>query len=214
MINVIVNGALGKMGTNAVQAINNDSDLNLVGALDKDDNLSLEIEKLNANVVVDLTHPDYVYENVNSILTSGAHAVVGTTGLTDVQLKEIGKLASDRSLGVMVCPNFAIGAVLMMKFAAQAAKYMPNVEIIEYHHNQKADAPSGTAIKTAELIADESSSLNASLVNEQELLQGARGGKKANISIHSVRLPGVIASQDVIFGGLGQTLTLKHHTFS
>jgi 4-hydroxy-tetrahydrodipicolinate reductase len=213
-INVIVNGAKGKMGCMAVPAIESAKSLTLVGQTDRGDNLADSIESCNADVVVDLTHPDCVLENVTTILNSTRHAVVGTTGLTESDLKVLHELAKQKNRCVCVCPNFAIGAVLLMKFAAEAANYFPDIEIIESHHNQKADAPSGTALKTADLIYEQNNMINASPSHETECITGARGGKYKNIPIHSVRLPGIIADQEVIMGGVGQTLSIKHHTIS
>jgi len=141
---------------------------------------------------------------------------VGTTGLSPDDLSELNTLALENNLGLIVCPNFAIGAVLMMKCAAEVAKYMPTCEIIEYHHENKLDAPSGTSLKTVEMIVKNNPSINSANHNktETELVPGARGGLKDRIPIHSVRLPGFIAHQEVIFGGRGQTLTIRHDTTS
>jgi 4-hydroxy-tetrahydrodipicolinate reductase len=216
MTNIMINGALGRMGSEAVKAVTNDSDLNLVGTCDADDDLVATIQASGATVVIDFTTPEKIFETIQTILNAGCFAVVGTTGLTDDQLKTLDALATANQVAVAICPNFAIGAVLMMQFSAQAAKYFPNTEIIEYHHNNKVDAPSGTAIKTADMIAEQNkkASFNDSLVSETELIKGARGGRKHNIPIHSVRLPGYIAHQEVIFGGLGQTLIIRHDTIS
>ncbi len=211
---VIVNGARGKMGAESVLAIEAAEDMSLVAALGRGDNLAEAITEHHADVVVDMTHPASVFETVSSILRAGAHAVVGTTGLSDAQLNTLDILALEHKKRCIICPNFAIGAVLMMQFAAQAAKYLPHVEIIEYHHNKKVDAPSGTAIKTAQLIAAANPGVNAEGLDEMELIKGARGGSEKNIPIHSLRLPGVIANQDVCFGGEGQSLTLSHKTLS
>ena len=214
MIKVVINGAKGNMGQSAVSAVSKDSSLNLVDTLDINDSLVNSIQKNSAEVVVDLTHPNSVFENVSTILKNNAHAVVGTTGLTQKQLEILDGIASASKKAVIVCPNFAIGAILMMKFAAQAAKYMQRCEIIEYHHDKKADAPSGTAIKTAEIISKKHTQINSIPLEEKELIKGARGAKKENIPIHSIRVPGIIANQDIIFGSLGQTLTIKHETVS
>ncbi|RAP36130.1 4-hydroxy-tetrahydrodipicolinate reductase [Candidatus Marinamargulisbacteria bacterium SCGC AAA071-K20] len=213
MTTVIINGYLGKMGTEAVKAVTADANLTLVAQTDKNDSLSEVIQAKNPDVVVDLTHPSTIFENCKSILKS-AHAVIGTTGLTTEQLTNLDTLAKDNNKGVFVIPNFAIGAILMMKFAKEASKYMERVEIIEYHHDKKADAPSGTAIKTAELIAEGNSEINSTPLDETEIIEGARGATKNNIPIHSVRLPGHVADQSVIFGAQGQKLTLSHDTIS
>ena len=186
---VLVNGAKGKMGSETVKAVSKESDLELVGKTDLGDDLAKAIAKSKASVVVDFTQPDSVMKNVKTILENKVHAVVGTTGLTQDNLAEIKKLCAENNVNCIVAPNFAIGAVLMMKFAQEAVKHMPQVEIIELHHDKKVDAPSGTALKTAELM-----------------------GKK--VPIHSVRLPGLVAHQEVIFGGLGQTLKIRHDSIS
>ena len=216
MVRVIVNGASGKMGEESVGAVKNKAGLDLVAALDMGDNLSQAIQEMQADVVVDFTHPSCVFENAQLILNAGARPVVGTTGLTESELSAINELAIKKEMGAMVCPNFAIGAILMMKFAAEAVKYMPNVEIIEMHHDQKADAPSGTAIKTAELIYESNANVNPGLaqLKETESIKGARGGDKSRVPIHSIRLPGYVAHQEVICGGVGQTLTLRHDTIN
>lgn len=214
MIRVIINGYKGKMGAEAVLAIEAEADMILVAKTSRGDNLAKEIAQNKADVVVDLTHPDSVRNNVDMILNSGAHAVVGTTGLTKDDLDELHTIALRAKKSCIVCPNFSIGAILMMRFAAQASKYLPDVEIIEYHHNKKADAPSGTSLKTADLIAAACETINASPIHEKLAIPGVRGGRHKNIPIHSVRIPGVIADEDVIFGGLDQSLTLSHRTLS
>ncbi len=214
MIKVIVNGAKGKMGVAAVNAVRENPDCELVAALDRNDDLRDVLQRLKPDVVVDLTHPNAVRVNVETILNGDAHAVVGTTGLTPIDLKELDHLAQEKQKCVFVCPNFAIGAVLLMKFAAEASQYLPDVEIIESHHNHKADAPSGTALKTAEMIHEHNPKVNQTPLKEEEGVVGVRGGRHYNIPIHSVRLPGIIADQDVVLGGAGQTLTLKHQTIS
>jgi len=189
MTKVIVNGAKGKMGMEAVKAIQKEGDLELVGQTDLGDNLAQTIKKTGAEVVVDFTLPISAMENIRSILNSGAHGVIGTTGISENDLKEIKVLCEKNKVNCLVAPNFAVGAVLMMRFAKEAIKYMPNAEIIEFHHETKLDKPSGTAVKTAHLM-----------------------GK--DVPIHSVRLPGLVAHQEVIFGGLGQTLTIRHDSLS
>lgn len=235
-IKVIVNGAAGKMGKEAVKAICNDKELELVGAVDLkevgvdagtvagigivgvqiSDNLANIIKATKADVVVDLTHPSAVMENAKTILSNSANAVIGTTGVTEENLNEMKSLCAKHKVNAIVAPNFAIGAVLMMKFSKAAAKYMPNVEIIELHHDQKADAPSGTAIKTAEMILTEQAKkeLPKGKIKEVEKIDGVRGGNMEGIHIHSVRLPGLVAHQQVIFGGVGQTLTIRHDSIS
>jgi len=216
MIKVLVNGAAGKVGSETVKAVKNEKDLQLVGATDVNDDLKASIASAKPDVVVDFTHPGVVMANVRKILESRVHAVVGTTGLSGNDLEEIKKLCEKNKVNCLVAPNFAIGAVLMMMFSRTAAKYMPNVEIIELHHDKKADSPSGTAMKTAEMIlqSEAAKGLVKGKQSEIENLDGARGGSLGGIHIHSVRLPGFVASQEVIFGGLGQTLTIRHDTIS
>lgn len=196
-IKVIVNGAKGRMGSEAVKAVSKEADLELVGQTDLGNDLAKSIQKTKAEVVIDFTHPSSVMGNIKTILQNKAHAVVGTTGLTSDDLAEIEKLCSINKVNCVVAPNFAIGAVLMMKFAKEAAHYMPQVEIIELHHDKKVDAPSGTALKTAEMIMAE-----------------REGVKMKKVPIHSVRLQGLVAHQEVIFGGLGQTLKIRHDSIS
>ena len=214
MTKVIINGSKGNMGKAAIKAVNKEPSLNLIADLDKDDNLDDVLKNTPADVTIDLTHPSCVFENVQTILKNNSHAVVGTTGLSQDQLTQCDNLAKKQNKSVIVCPNFAIGAILMMRFASQAAKYFDRCEIIEYHHDKKADAPSGTAIKTAELISNSVPETNSIALKEKELIKGARGANKNNIEIHSVRIPGVVANQDVIFGALGQSMTIKHETIS
>jgi 4-hydroxy-tetrahydrodipicolinate reductase len=216
MINVLVNGARGKMGQAVIAAVEAEEDLKLVGSADLDDKLEDVIWFTHPDVVVDFTHPSCVKNNIMRILNSECHVVVGTTGLSAEDLAEINDLARAKNKAAIICPNFAIGAVLMMKAAAEISKYMPAVEIIELHHDKKADAPSGTSLKTAEMILRSNPYINnpSHKIEETEFLAGARGGVKERIHIHSVRLPGYVAHQEVIFGGLGQTLTLRHDTIS
>ena len=188
-IKVIVNGAKGKMGLEAVRAVQNEADLELVAQTDIGDDLAKVINQSGAEVVVDFTHPSAVMENIRRILESGAHGVIGTTGISENDQKEIQALCEKHKVNCLVAPNFAIGAVLMMLFAKEAIKHMPKAEIIEFHHEQKADKPSGTAIKPGHIMGKE-------------------------VPIHSVRLPGLVAHQEVIFGGLGQTLTIRHDSLS
>jgi len=189
MIKVIVNGAKGKMGQETVKAVKAEADFDLVAELDLGDDLAKTIQEKQASVVVDFTRPQVVMGNIRTILAAGSHGVIGTTGLTDANLHEIKMLCEKYKVNCLVAPNFAIGAVLMMRFAKEAVKYMPKAEIIEYHHESKVDKPSGTAIKTGHLMGKE-------------------------VPIHSVRLPGLVAHQEVIFGGLGQTLTIRHDSIS
>jgi len=211
-VKVIVNGAKGNMGKASVQAIENDGELECVSQCDVGSNLVDEIESKSPDVILDFTHPNVVFSNTKTIIESGKRAVVGTTGLTEVQLKELDELSRANNTGVLVCPNFAIGAVLMMQFAAQASKYLHEVEIIEYHHPYKADAPSGTAIKTVDMICDVSPNVNEHFgdFKQTELIEGSKGGYYKNVPIHSVRLDSYIASQEVLMGSPGQRLTIRH----
>ncbi|MBU1027083.1 MAG: 4-hydroxy-tetrahydrodipicolinate reductase [Candidatus Margulisbacteria bacterium] len=213
-IKVLVNGAKGKMGSESVAAVLKEADLELVGQTDIGDDLAKAIQDTKAEVVVDFTHPDSAIKNTKTILQNKSHAVVGTTGLSPNNLSEIKKLCSKNKVNCIVAPNFAIGAILMMKFAKDAAHYLPQVEIIELHHDQKADAPSGTAIKTAELILDDRRNVKRPAVKSSETIKCVRGGKIGDIHIHSVRLQGLVAHQEVIFGGVGQTLKIRHDSIS
>lgn len=208
---VIVNGAKGKMGALACTTLNIHPQFELVGQLGKEDNLAQAIKDTGAEVVVELTRADCVYDNSQIILTAGARPVIGASGLTTTQIQQLTHLAERQRLGGIIVPNFSIGAVLMMQFAAKAAEYLAEVEIIEMHHQQKLDAPSGTALKTAELIAAARTTAKNQL-ELKELVSGARGGLHHDVSVHSVRVPGVLARQDVIFGGLGETLTISHNS--
>lgn len=230
MLKVAVVGASGKMGREVIKAVSAQPDMKLVGACDiknsgKDagetagiekigvtieENLEEMLEKKKPDVVVDFTSPHSVLQNVLKILEK-AHAVVGTTGLTEENLEEIRQKSALTGKNAVVCPNFAIGAILMMHFAKIAIRYFPDAEIIELHHETKADAPSGTAIATAKVLSE----LRARPEEEnqkaiKELYSGSRGADIGGIRVHSVRLPGLVAHQEIIFGGTGQTLTIRH----
>ena len=164
--------------------------------------------------MVDFTRPDVVFGNVMTALAHKTSPVVGTTGLSDEQKAEIAKAAEENDTPAFIAPNFAIGAVLLMVMSRQAAKYMPDVEIIELHHDKKLDAPSGTAIQTAAMIAEVRKAHKQGNPDEFEKLEGARGADYEGMHIHSVRLPGYVAHQEVIFGGLGQTLTIRHDSMN
>lgn len=208
-IKVIVNGAKGRMGQEAAKAIEADPRFELVAQTGRADDLAAEIKKTKADVVVDLTTAESVYENTKTIITAGAHPVIGTTGLHPEQFMELKQLCAQKNLGGIVVPNFSIGAVLMMRYAKDAAKYLPDVEIIEMHHDGKLDAPSGTAIKTAELI-HETRKTSPTEKQIKETVPGSRGAVKHDIHIHAVRLPGLVAHQQVLFGGNAETLTIRH----
>ncbi|MFD1018468.1 4-hydroxy-tetrahydrodipicolinate reductase [Thalassobacillus hwangdonensis] len=232
-IKVIVAGPRGKMGSEALRMIESSETLELVACLDRKNGGKQvkEIEELpnmdamiyedaeqcfseiDADVLVDLTTPEYGYKHTKLALQHNIRPVVGTTGFKPEQLEELRELAESKGLGTIIAPNFAVGAVLMMQFAKWAAKYFPDVEIIEKHHDQKLDAPSGTAVKTAELIEEVRESKQQGHPEEKETMQGARGANHDGIHIHSVRLPGLVAHQEVMFGSPGQSLTIKHDSY-
>ena len=208
MIKVAVLGAKGRMGSEVVKAVTAANDMELHATVDLGD--SIESVK-GADVVVDFTNPENVMKNLEFLINNDINVVVGTTGFDAGRLAQIeGWLASHPKVGVFIAPNFAIGAVLMMEFSKQAAPYFESVEIIELHHPNKVDAPSGTAARTAELInkARTNSSKQPDATNTG--LEGARGAKVGDVPIHSVRLRGLVAHQEVLFGGLGETLTIRH----
>ena len=212
MIKVGVLGAKGRMGSEVVKAVTDASDLELVAALDQGDSLDTLVSA-GAQVVVDFTTPDSVMANLEFLITHGIHSVVGTTGFDDARIAKIKSLlAANPQSAVLIAPNFAIGAVLMMEFATKAAKYFESAEIIELHHPNKVDAPSGTAARTAELMAKarKEAGLGAMPDATSTSLDGARGALVGDVPVHSVRLRGLVAHQEVIFGGLGETLTIRH----
>lgn len=211
MVNVIVNGAKGRMGSEAVKAVNNDPELTLVASCDMGDDLAAIIKETGAQVVVDLTAASAGFTNTQTILNAGACPVIGTSGFVEEQVKELQSLATEKQLGGLIAPNFSVGAVLMMKFAAQAAKYLPDVEVIEAHSPQKEESPSGTGIRTAELISAARTKA-AVPCSDKELIEGARGAELNGVKLHSVRLPGVVAQQTVFFGGLSETLKIEHNS--
>ena len=227
-IRVLVIGVCGKMGQETARAVFGAQDMEIVAACDVssagkslgevvtgiesnvriNDNLPAVIQESKPDVVVDFTSPATVMPNIRTILEAGVPVVVGTTGITQENLAEIKEISAKAGTPAIIAPNFAIGAVLMMKFAAKAAKYMPAVEIIELHHDKKLDAPSGTSIKTAEMIANNREC--EPTPNPHPSTPAAQGEEHFGIRIHSVRLPGLVAHQEVIFGGQGQTLTIRH----
>jgi 4-hydroxy-tetrahydrodipicolinate reductase len=210
-IRVIVNGAEGKMGSLTCVTLQNHHQFDLVARLTKKDDLNDTITQTKAHIVVDLTRADCVYENSLTIIKAGARPVIGTSGLAPTQIDELTALCSMQQLGGVIAPNFSIGAVLMMMFAAKASTYLSEVEIIEAHHQQKLDAPSGTALKTAEMIAA-SRTQPKNKLDLKELVSGSRGGIHRDVNIHSIRLPGILAYQEVLFGNLGETLAITHNT--
>ena len=242
-IPVLVSGALGKMGSEVVNSVLNSSDCELVAAIDTNkknngENISqlLNLKKSDVfvsndlegslcsisqdyrneeikPVLVDFTHPDSVYENTRSAIAYGISPVVGTTGLTPSQLNDLAIFTQKANIGCAIIPNFSVGMVLLQQAASVAAKFYDNIELIEMHHNQKADSPSGTCIKTAEMIEEYPKKYNQSLVKESESLKGVRGGvRDSGLNIHSIRLPGLLAHQVVIMGSPGETYTIKHDT--
>jgi 4-hydroxy-tetrahydrodipicolinate reductase len=212
MINVAVLGARGRMGSEVVKAVEATDGLALVAALDLGDSLE-QLKGSAAHVVVDFTTPDSVMSNLEFLINNGINVVVGTTGFDDAKLATVkGWLAQNPSVGVLIAPNFAIGAVLMMEFAEKAARYFESAEIIELHHPAKVDAPSGTAARTAELMsaARKAAGLGAMPDSTTTALDGARGAIVGEIPVHSVRARGLVAHQEVLFGGLGESLTIRH----
>lgn len=234
MVGVVVTGAAGRMGREVVRAVSRTNGMTVVGAVDVNhvgedagvlagvgpigvvvrSDLESVLRETGAAVMVDFTAAKAAVQNIRTAIACGVRPVVGTTGIPVEELAELSRLCREQGVGGLVAPNFAIGAVLMMHFAGIAARYLPAAEIIELHHNQKLDAPSGTALKTAEIIAANRTNEAVEDRTELEKLSGARGGSLEGIRIHSVRLPGFIAHQEVIFGGLGQTLTIRHDSIS
>ena len=212
MIKVGVLGARGRMGAEVVKAVTDAADLELVAALDLGDSLD-QLKASGAQVVVDFTTPDSVMANLEFLISNGINTVVGTTGFDAGRISKLEKMiAASPKVGVLIAPNFAIGAVLMMEFATKAAKYFESAEIIELHHPNKVDAPSGTASRTAELMskARKEAGMSAMPDATSTSLDGARGASVGDIPVHSVRLRGLIAHQEVLLGGLGETLTIRH----
>ncbi len=210
VIKVGVLGARGKVGRQVVSSVAAEADLQLVAEVDAGDDLDALTA---AEVVVDFTHPDAVMDNLEFCISRGIHCVVGTTGFTDERLEQVRTwLAESEGVGVLIAPNFSIGAVLMMRFAAQAAPFFESVEIVELHHPDKADAPSGTARLTAQLIsaARAAAGTDRSPDATSTALEGARGAEVSGVAVHSVRLRGLVAHQEVLLGGPGETLTLRH----
>ena len=233
MINIIIAGPRGKMGRAAVNLVMNTENFQLTAVLDhKNDGLQLSdvegfagidvpiytdyekcFSEIKADVLIDLTTPEAGRIHTMAALAHHIRPVVGTTGFSDEDLAEVKRISNEKGIGCIIAPNFAVGAVLMMKFAKQAAKYFPDVEIIELHHDQKLDAPSGTAVKTAQLISEERAAKKQGHPKEKETIKGARGADFDGMRIHSVRLPGLVAHQQVMFGGEGQTFTIRHDSY-
>lgn len=226
MIDVLVAGAAGKMGREVVMAVTAAEGMRVVSAVDTGwagrpvpdgtgaeivcvPDLSAALEAVKPHVMVDFTHPSAVEGNLRTALGRGVDCVVGTTGLAEGALVALASGAPSNAC-LFMAPNFAIGAVLMMEFSARAARFMPHVEVIELHHDQKADAPSGTAMRTATLIAAARADVPVAPGRETEIAEGARGALVEDVTVHSVRLPGLVAHQEVLFGGQGQTLSIRH----
>lgn len=240
-IKVAVAGINGRMGKAFVQAFFNDPAIKIVGAWGRENAQYVghdigEVAEVPAgwragilvssgfidcvaacspDVILDLTHAEAAWRTATSAIGKGIRPVIGTSGLSQTHLKELGILAEKNNVGAMVVPNFSVGAVLMMEFARQAGRFIPNVEIVEMHHTQKIDAPSGTASHTANKLADSRAHYNAKRVEEKELMPGARGAVTGSgVRIHSMRLPGMISHQEVLFGAEGELLTIKHDSFN
>jgi len=230
LIKIAVTGAMGKMGKEVIKMVQKTPDFSLCAGIDKmyktrnDDikmynDVKTALRENEADIIVDFTQPDSVYENINLYLDNKIKSVIGTTGLKGDEIKKIEEKSKANGTGIIIAPNFSLGAVLMMKFAATASKYFSNAEIIEYHHNGKKDAPSGTSIKTAQLMIKNNDNFKLGNCEEKETIKGARGGNfeeygKGNIQIHAIRMPGFVASQEVIFGSDGQTLKIHHDTIN
>lgn len=211
-IKVAVLGSKGRMGSESVKAIKSATDLDLVAELDQNDSLDALV-KSGAQVVVDFTHPDSVMNNLEFALKNSINVVVGTTGFDDKRLQQVKDwLSANPGVGAVIAPNFGLGAVLMMQFAAKAAQYFESVEIVELHHPEKADAPSGTASRTAELITQARKDAKRPPMPDKTStsLEGARGAKVGDVPVHSVRLRGLVAHQEVLLGDQGETLSIRH----
>lgn len=209
MIKVLVCGAHGRMGKEAVIAITEDLQLELVGVSLREDILADKINLHKPDVVLDLTSPEAVYQNTKTIIEHGAHPVIGTTGLTAQQIEELQNLCEQKKLGSIIAPNFSLTVMLMIKMASLASQYFPHAEIIELHHDKKKDSPSGTAIKTAQAIAKN----RQQTITVPDAKGLGRGYVCEDIPIHSVRLPGLVAHQQIIFGGQYESLTISQDNF-
>ena len=232
-IRVAVAGAGGRMGREVVKLVLSEPDFELAAAVSPSSRgkdagelvglapcgimVSHDLEEAlgaaEADVLVDFTTPQLALRHASIAIGRRVRPVMGTTGFTPENIADLDMLCRDAGIGGLIAPNFSIGAILMMKFAQEAAKYFPHLEIIEYHGDQKLDAPSGTAVKTAELIAKTRTSMRQGNPNEHETISGSRGGEYDGFRIHSVRLPGVFAQQEVVFGAFGQTLKIRHDSY-
>lgn len=230
IIRVVIAGPRGKMGSEAVKMVLNTAHFQLKAVVDSKYNgmmlrelegqpdvdvpvyhsLEQALTEHEVDVLIDLTTPKFGRKHMEIAFLHQVRPVVGTTGFTEQDVAELRAIAEEKELGAIIAPNFAIGAILMMKFSQQAARYLPDVEIIEKHHDNKLDAPSGTALKTAQMISEVRVKKEQGHPDEKEELAGARGANVDGMHIHSVRLPGLVAHQEVVFGGIGQTLTIRH----
>ena len=214
-IKVAVLGSKGRMGAEVVKAVNNASDLELVASIDQNDDFNI-VKNSGAHVAVDFTTPDVVMKNIELLISAGISPVVGTTGFSDERINSVKKMLDAKSgVSARLVPNFSIGAILMMRFARAATKFYDSAEIIEYHHPNKIDAPSGTAIRTAQIIAEERQLNNLSKNPDATAseIPGARGSNIEGIPFHAVRMQGLVAHQEVVFGSMGETLTIRHDSF-
>lgn len=233
-IKVAIAGARGRLGSAALKSIMNAPNMEVVAALDyKYEGQYLHVTEVNdvpggipiytslenlaavnkPDVLLDVTDPDAVFKNVHDAISLGIRPVVGTSGLSKGNIALLTELAAENQIGGIIAPNFSIGAVLMMKFTATAARYLGDIEILEMHHDKKVDAPSGTAVKTAEMIQAARESHKQGHSDEKEHLAGARGADFDGMKIHSIRLPGLLAHQEVLLGGKGELLSIRHDSF-
>jgi 4-hydroxy-tetrahydrodipicolinate reductase len=210
-IKILVNGANGRMGQITTAALRNDARFQLVGEASRKDDLAQLIKNSGAQVVIDFTIADHAYQNTKTIIANGAHPVIGTTGFLPEQVKELQTECKAKKLGGIIAPNFSLSVILLMRFAQQAAKYFPHAEVIELHHDKKREAPSGTAVKTAQLIA---AVRDNQKIDNMEIYKGARGANVENVHVHSVRLPGLMAHEEILFGAEGELLTLRTDVFN
>ncbi|MFK3958745.1 4-hydroxy-tetrahydrodipicolinate reductase [Guptibacillus hwajinpoensis] len=233
-VKIVIAGPRGNMGSEAVKLVDRTGHFTLTAVIDSKQtgqtvadieglpsldapvytDLDKCLSEVECDVLIDLTTPEYGKKHMEIAFNHGVRPVVGTTGFSNDDVEELSRVAEQKELGAIIAPNFAIGAVLMMKFASMAAKYFDDVEIIEQHHDRKLDAPSGTAVKTAKMISEVRDAKKQGHEDEREDLEGARGADYEGMRIHSVRLPGLVAHQEVLFGGEGQTLKIRHDSMN
>jgi 4-hydroxy-tetrahydrodipicolinate reductase len=213
-IRVLVNGAKGRMGRLAVDVVNDADDLVLAGETDLGDDLAASIRETGAEVVVDFTHHSVAMECFETIVSGGARPVAGTSGFSSDDVARAREIVENAGTGGLIVPNFSVGVVLLMQFSKAAAAHFESVEIVETHHDRKGDAPSGTAERTAEIIGEVRGASPPPKVEETERVKGARGGRVAGVPVHSIRLPGALAHQEVLFSAEGEVLTLRHDSLS